>query len=105
MARCRFGVPLILLLVSVASAQNPRQSDPQAVSLATQAMTALMNGVAVGDITLSGNAVWTYGTNTYSGTTTAYGKTIVESRLDLALSAGNRSELRNSGGGSPQGAW
>jgi hypothetical protein len=59
MARCGFAVPLILLLVSVASAQIPPQSDPRAVSLATQAMTALMNGVAVGDVTLSGNAVWT----------------------------------------------
>jgi hypothetical protein len=105
MARWMFGAPLILLLASVVSAQNPPQSDPQAVALATQAMTALTNGVAVGDITLSGNAVWTFGTNTDSGTATAYGKTNADSRLDLALSGGKRSELRNRAGGSPQGAW
>jgi len=105
MARCGFAVPLILLLVSVASAQNPPQSDPQAVSLANQAMAALMNGVAVSDVMLSGNAVWTSGNGNETGTVTAYGKTNVESRLDLALSGGNRSELRNSAGGSPQGAW
>jgi len=63
MARCRVGVPLVPLLVSVVSAQNPPQSDPQAVALATQAMTVLMNGVAVSDVTLSGNAVWTSGTD------------------------------------------
>jgi hypothetical protein len=105
MARWMFGAPLILLLASVVSAQNPPQSDPQAVALATQAMTALTNGVAVGDITLSGNAVWTFGTNTDSGTATAYGKTNADSRLDLALSAGTRRELRNSAGGCPQSTW
>ena len=49
MARCRFAVLLILLLLSVVSAQNPPQSDPQTVSFATQALTALKNVVAVGD--------------------------------------------------------
>jgi hypothetical protein len=105
MARCRFAVPLILLLASVVLAQTPPQSDPQAVAFATQSIAALTNGTAIADVTLSGNAIWTSGTNTESGTTTAYGKTSVESRLDLALSGGNRSELRNSTGGSPQGAW
>jgi hypothetical protein len=105
MARCGFGLSLVLLLVSVAPAQNPPQSDPQAVSLANQAMTALLNGSAVGDVTLLGNAVWTSGTDSENGTVTAYGKTNAESRLDLSLSGGNRSELRNSAGGSPQGAW
>jgi hypothetical protein len=105
MARCRFAVPLILLLASVSSAQSPPQSDPQAVALATQAMTAVTNGVAISDVTLSGNAVWTSGTDSESGTVTAYGKTNAESRLDLVLSSGNRSELRNSADGSPQGAW
>ena len=59
MARYRFGVPLVLFLASAAFAQTQPQSDPQAVSLATQAMTALTNGVSVGDITLSGNAIST----------------------------------------------
>jgi hypothetical protein len=105
MARYWFGVSLILLVVSAVLAQGSPQSDPQAVSYANQAMTALLNGVVVTDVTLSGNAVWTSGTDSETGTATAYGKTNVESRLDLALSGGNRSELRNSTGGSPQGAW
>jgi hypothetical protein len=105
MARYRFGVPLVLLLASAAFAQTQPQSDPQAVSLATQAITALTNGVAVSDVTLSGNAVWTSSTDSENGTATAYGKTTAESRVDLVLSGGNRSELRNSTGGSPQGEW
>ncbi len=105
MARCGFVLSFILLLVSVTFSQAPPQSDPQAVSLATQAMFALTNGVALSDVTLSGNVVWTSGTDDENGTTTAYGKTNSESRLDLALNGGNRSELRNSAEGSPQGAW
>jgi hypothetical protein len=62
MARFRFGVPLLLLLVSVASARNPPPSDPQAVSLATQGMTALKNVVAVRDITV----YWTAFSNSFS---------------------------------------
>lgn len=50
MARFVFGVPLIPLLASVAFNHEPPHSDPQAVSLATHAMTALTNGVSVGDL-------------------------------------------------------
>jgi hypothetical protein len=80
-------------------------SDPRAVALARQAMAALTNGTAISDVTLSGTVVWTSGTGSENGTATAYGKTNVESRIGLALSGGNRSEIRNSSGGSPQGAW
>jgi hypothetical protein len=105
MARCGFAAPLILVLVSVVFGENTPQSDPRAVSLATQAMSALMNGVAVSDVTLSGNAVWNSGTSAESGTATAYAKTNVSSRLDLTLPSSKRSELRSSVGGSPRGAW
>src|SRR5450631_1111933 len=50
MARFVAALSLVLLVASVASAQNPPQSDPQAVALATQAMTALTNGVALRDV-------------------------------------------------------
>jgi hypothetical protein len=105
MARCLFGVPLILLLASVASTQTPPQSDPKAVAFATQSIAALTNGMATVDVTLSGNAIWTTGTNTESGTATACGKTNMESRLDSTLSGGNRRKLRRSAGGCPQSAW
>jgi hypothetical protein len=104
MARCGFAVPLILLLVSVASAQNPPQSDPQAVSLATQAMAALTNGVAVSDVTLNANATWIAGSDNETGTATLLAKGTGESRLDISLSAGTRTEIRNDGTSFPQGA-
>jgi hypothetical protein len=80
MARCVLGVPLILLVLSLASAETPPQSDPQALTFATQSL--LTNGTAIVDVTLSRNAIWTSGTNTESGTDTAYGKTDVDRRLD-----------------------
>ena len=104
MARFVVGVPLILLLASVASAQNPPQSDPQAVSLATQAMAALTNGVAVSDVTLSGNATWIAGLDVETGSATLLAKGTGESRIDLSLTSGQRSEIRNNASG-PQGAW
>jgi hypothetical protein len=103
MARCGFGLSLILLLVSVASSQNPPQSDPQAVAFASQAMTALTNGVAVTDVTLSGNATWIAGSDDETGSATLLEKGTGESRIDLNLSGGTRTEIRNDSTGFPQG--
>jgi hypothetical protein len=44
MARYCFVVSLIRLFVSVASAQNPLQSVPQAVTLSSQTIAALTGG-------------------------------------------------------------
>ncbi len=104
---CCFEQLLLVFLVSpMLFAQNqPPQSDPQAVALATQSISALTNGVAVSDVTLSGNVTWSGGSSSQSGRAIAYGKTNIDSRLDMTLPDGNRSELRNSAGGPPQGAW
>lgn len=106
MARFGFGVPLLLLLVSVASAQNPPQSDPQAVSLATKAMTALMNGVALSDVTLNASVTSTVGSDYDTGNATFYVKGTSESRVDSNLNtSGTRSDVRNVVTGTPGGAW
>lgn len=97
---------IIVAFSAPALCQNqPPVSDPQAVSLANQSIAALTSGTPVVDVTVSGTAIWTSGTDSETGNATAYGKTNIESRLDLSLNGGNRSELRNSSGGSPQGAW
>lgn len=51
MARFAVGVPLVLLLASVVSAQNPPQSDPQALNLVAQSFTALTGGTVITDAT------------------------------------------------------
>jgi hypothetical protein len=80
------------------------QSDSQALAFAAQSIAALTGGTQVTDITLSGNATRTLGSQVGSGTGTFYAKGLYESRLDLNLSDGTRSEVRNSTT-TPQGEW
>ena len=103
MARFVVGVPLIVFLAALAFTQNPPQNDPQAVSLVTQAMTALTGGGSVNDVTLNGNASWIAGSDNEVGTATLLAKGTSESRIDLNLSAGTRTEIRNDTGVSHQG--
>ncbi len=97
MARFGFGVSLILLLVSVVSAQNPPQSDPRALTLAAQSIAALTGGTNISDVTLSGTAAWSNGTKSETASATLMAKGTGESRFDMTLSAGPRSEIRNDG--------
>jgi hypothetical protein len=100
--------PLFLLfLVSPTFSQNKIPvSDPQAVALATKTMAALTNGLAVTDVTLSANVTWIAGSDNETGTATLQAKGTAESRVDLALSAGNKSEVRNASAAPlPAGGW
>jgi hypothetical protein len=58
MARFGFGVPLIVFLVSVGTAHNPPQSNPQAVTFAYQSIVTLTGGNAISDVTLTGSVTW-----------------------------------------------
>jgi hypothetical protein len=80
------------------------QSDPQAITFATQSIAALTGGATVTDVTLTGNATRTVGSDVGSGPANFYAKGLYESRLDLNLNTGTRSEIRNSSNG-PQGEW
>ncbi len=105
MARCRFVVPLILLLALVSSAQNLPKSDPRAISLASQSLVALTHAFAIGDVRLTANVTWTAGSEPEAGTGVLLAKGTSESRIDLALSGGGkRTEVRNSFNG-PAGKW
>jgi opacity protein-like surface antigen len=101
---CSCGA-LLCLLSCASFAQTPPASDPQAVTLAAQAISALTGGTAISDITLNASATWTPGSTPETGTAVAYAKGFSESRIDLTLSEGNRSDIRNSVSGYPQGAW
>jgi hypothetical protein len=95
---------LVLVAPTFLFSQNqPPLSDPRAVSLATQAMAALTNTVAVSDVTLTGNAAWISGSDHETGAATFKGKGTAESRMDLSLTGGNRTEVRNDTQGFPQG--
>jgi hypothetical protein len=103
MRRFRFHL-LILSLSACLQAQTP-SSDPQALALAAQSVTAMTGGTTISDVTLSGNANWTLGSDQQSGSVTLLVKGFGESRVDFDLSGGTRSEIRNANGDPNQGNW
>jgi hypothetical protein len=95
----------IALLPCSVSAQNPPASDPTALTYAAQAITALTNGNSINDVTLNANVTSTLGDSSDTGTGTFEAKGINESRVDLNLNSGARSDVRNIATGAPGGAW
>ncbi len=105
MAHFGFAVPLVLLVVSVMSAQNPPQSDPQAVAFASQSINALTGGNAIGDVTLTGSVTWSGGAAPETGTATLLASGTGESRMSFVLPSGTRTEIRDASTGVAQGQW
>ncbi len=95
---------LFVLLTSIPLFCQQPQSDPQAVALAGQAISALSGGTSIFDVTLTANVTTIAGSETLSGQGTLLAKGVSESRVDLVLSNSNRSDIRNSVN-SPHGAW
>jgi hypothetical protein len=101
----RFAVGVCFLAVLAASSgfgQNLPASDPPAATYAAQSIAALTGGTAISDVTLTGSATWN-GSDTGTATLRALGTG--ESRMDLALSSGTRTEIRDAQTGVPLGAW
>lgn len=106
---------ILVCAVGVASAKPPiparerasstSSGDAQAISLASQSIAVLTGGTAVTDVTLSGTAVWTSGSDNDTGTVTLLALGSGESRMDLALSSGTRTEIRDASTGSTLGEW
>ncbi len=94
----RSFLPFLFVLSSPAlslSQNPPPQSDAQAVALAQQSMAALTGGNSISDVTLIGTVSWTNGSNTETSSAVLMAKGTGESRFDMTLSAGPRSEIRN----------
>jgi hypothetical protein len=95
-------IPTVLALVSFAAAQNPPASDPQALSYAAQSISAMVGSVSISDVILTGNTTWN-GSDTGTASLQALGTG--ESRMDLALTSGTRTEIRDAQTGVPLGKW
>ncbi|HTF24122.1 MAG TPA: hypothetical protein VK937_09400 [Candidatus Limnocylindria bacterium] len=89
---------------SSSSSSSPVR-DAQAVSLANQALKALIGGVTVTDSTVQATASFIAGSDRETGTATLEGHTGYESRIVLSLSGGQRLEIHNASGAPPQGKW
>ncbi len=96
------SILFLLIFSSFVLAQNPPASDPQAVSYAAQSIAAITGGVSISDVTLSGTVTWN-GSDTGTATLKALGTG--ESRMDLALTSGTRTEIRDVQTGAPLGQW
>jgi hypothetical protein len=104
MPRFIFTASLLLCTVSAAAA-TASTSDQSAITLAQQSVAALTGGLPVGDVTLNANVISILGSDSETGTGTFEAKGASESRVDLNLSGGTRTDVRNATNGIPAGAW
>jgi len=105
MPRLFFICIFVSALTSFASTnKQPSVSDPQALNYAAQSIAA-MGSLVVNNVTLTGSVTWMAGSDTENGTATFLASSTGESRMDLALSSGTRTEIRDASTGSPRGKW
>jgi len=90
------------LACCAASAQNPSASNPQALSYAAQSIGAMLGSVSISDVTLTGTVTWN---GSDAGTASLRALGTGESRVDLALASGTRTEIRDVSTGLPRGQW
>ena len=96
----------LLFIPFTAQSQQATIQNPQAVTLAAKALAALSPATPVNDITLTGNATLTAGSDIESGTVTLEALAGTNSRMDLSLSNSTHHEVRNlSSNSTPQGYW
>jgi hypothetical protein len=87
------------------AAQAPVSATPQALQLLLNALAALSPNVTTRDVTLSGSAHYIAGSDDETGTATLKAIATGVSRVDLSLSSGPRSEVRNLSVDPPTGSW
>jgi hypothetical protein len=105
--RVRF--PLLLVIFAFAfhslAAQQSPSASPSAIALLQQALRALAGNQSVTDITLTGSARRIAGSDDESGQAVLKALATGESRIDLALPSGTRSEVRVNSANGPVGSW
>lgn len=84
---------------------TPATSDAAAVLLAQKSIAALTKGNSVVDVTLTANVTSIFGSDNEIGTGTFSAKGTMQSRVELRLSGGTRTDVRSVTNGSPAGAW
>jgi hypothetical protein len=80
-------------------------SDPTALAIAAKSIAALTGGIPISDVTLTANVTWNGGPQSETGSAVFLAKGTTESRVDLTLSGGTRSDIRNGSSGFPLGEW
>jgi hypothetical protein len=102
---------LLFCLFAIAISADSQQTstvatqNPIAVTLATKSVAALSGSVQISDITLTGTATRTAGSDVENGTFTLKALGSLESRLDLVLSGSTRSEVLSTSTATSPGFW
>jgi hypothetical protein len=104
MRPCPIYLLCILATPTFLIGQNQPASDPQALSYAAQSITALAGGTTINDVTLTGTVTWN-GSGSDTGTATLMALGTGESSMNLSLTSGTRSEIRDAQTGTPLGQW
>jgi hypothetical protein len=99
--------PLVLIPTTPLAPRGLKRplSDPQALLYAAQSIVAITGGKQIFDVTLSGRVTWTVGKESETGTVTLWALGTGASRVDLALSSGNRKEIRYSSTETDRDPW
>ena len=108
MSYCRATLVTICLCIAASSAvlgQTGPVSDPQALSFASQAISSLLGGNSISDVTLSATATSSAGDSSQTGSATIQAKGQGQSRLDVQAGDVSHTEVRNLTSGLPAGAW
>ncbi|MGH9648081.1 MAG: hypothetical protein ACRD4E_14825 [Bryobacteraceae bacterium] len=98
-------VYIVLNVGSVAAGANSSTSDPKALLLASQSLKILTGNTAITDVTLTGTVTLIAGPDTETGSATLLALGTGESRLDLTIADGMRTEIRDASTGVAQGKW
>ena len=103
--RLILSLSIALLLCLSLAAQQTATSSSQPPALLQKSLAALGGGGALTDVTLSGTVRRIAGSAVESGTVVFKALATGESRVELVLPSGNRSEVRANSAGGPTGTW
>ena len=108
-ARLSLLISTLFLILSSAQPARPggqfASSTASAPQLLQQSLAALQGNTPITDVTLTGSARRIAGSDDESGSATLKALAGTGARLDLSLSSGPRSELRNTSGAELVGSW
>jgi hypothetical protein len=94
----------LLLLPGTIDSQQATTASTQAVTILAQSLAAMGGSASLTDIVLTGTVERILGSDDETGTVT-YKAVATANRLDLSLSDGTRSEIRNNASINPAGNW
>jgi hypothetical protein len=99
------ALSFVLLQSTLAAPPQTAAASPQALVLLQKSLATMVGNASISDVTLSGSARHIAGSLDESGTITLRALATGESRLDLDLPSGARSETSTNSPSGPVGAW